>query len=271
LGVKGAAIATIIAKTASFIYIFAASMSSRSKLHINLKKIHEVDFKMVGEITAIGFPSFVRNALGAVLVILVNNLIGKYVLDNPDIYISIFGVVNRLLMFLLMPGFGLVQGLQPIVGYNFGAKLYQRLYDVISYTKKLMLLYFISAMTVSLIFARPLFLLFSEEQNEIFMTAGPAALRWVSLGFILISFQIILSSVYQAMGYPVRAFLVAMSRQFILFIPLVFLFTYLFGVQGIWFTFMASDIIAGLLSYIVFKYEMKDLKEKIPLDINLTY
>lgn len=271
LGVKGAAIATIIAKTASFIYVFAASLSTRSKLHINLKKIHEVDFKMIGEITAIGFPSFIRNGLGAVLVILVNNLIGKYVIDDPDIYISIFGVVNRLLMFLLMPGFGLVQGLQPIVGYNFGAKLYQRLYDVISYTKKLMLIYFIGAMTVSLVFAKQLFLLFSEEQNEIFMTAGPIALRWVSLGFVLISFQIILSSVYQAMGYPVRAFLVAMSRQFILFIPLVLLFTYLFGVQGIWFTFMASDLIAGFVSYIVFKYEMKDLKKKIPLDMKLSY
>ena len=267
LGVKGAAIATVIAKTASFIYVFIASMSSKSHLNINLKKIHEVDMKMVGEISAIGFPSFVRNALGAVLVILVNNLIKQYVPDEPEIYISIFGVVNRLLMFLMMPGFGLVQGLQPIVGFNFGAKHYQRLYDVIEYTKKLMSIYFISVMTFSLIFARQLFLLFSEEQNPIFMTAGPTALRWVSVGFVLVGFQIILSSVYQAMGYPVRAFLVAMSRQFILFIPLVFLFTYIWGVKGIWYTFMISDLIAGMLSYIVFKYEMKDLKKKIPANI----
>ena len=269
LGVKGAAIATVIAKTASFIYVFIASLSSKSHLNINLKKIHEVDIKMVGEISAIGFPSFVRNALGAVLVILINNLIKQYVPDEPEIYISIFGVVNRLLMFLMMPGFGLVQGLQPIVGFNFGAKLYQRLYDVIEYTKKLMSIYFISVMSFSLIFARQLFLLFSEEQNPIFMTAGPTALRWVSVGFVLVGFQIILSSVYQAMGYPVRAFLVAMSRQFILFIPLVFLFTYIWGVKGIWYTFVISDLIAGMLSYIVFKYEMKDLKKKIPANINL--
>lgn len=116
LGVKGAAIATVIAKTASFIYVFIASMSSNSKLNINLRKIYEVDFSMVGEISAIGFPSFIRNAMGAILVIIVNNLIIKYEMENPEIYISIFGVVNRLLMFLLMPGFGLVQGLQPIVG-----------------------------------------------------------------------------------------------------------------------------------------------------------
>ncbi|MDD3711890.1 MAG: MATE family efflux transporter [Candidatus Izemoplasmatales bacterium] len=265
MGVKGAAIATIIAKTASFIYIFAASLSNNSNLNIKLRKLHQVDVKMVGEITAIGFPSFVRNALGAVLVIIVNNLIKKYVPMEPEIYISIFGVVNRLLMFLMMPGFGLVQGLQPIVGFNFGAKLYQRLYDVIDYAKKLMTIYFISILAISLIFAKQLFLLFSNEQNPIFMTAGPAALRWVSIGFILVGFQIILSSVYQAMGYAVRSFLVAMSRQFILFIPLVFIFTSVWGVAGIWYTFMISDILAGLLSFIVYEYEMRDLKRKIPI------
>ena len=270
LGVKGAAIATVIANIASFIYVLTSSLSKRSNLKINLKKIHEVDFKMIREISVIGFPSFVRNALGAILVILVNNLINRYAPDNPEIYISIYGVVNRLIMFLMMPGFGLVQGLQPIVGFNFGAKLYQRLFDVINYAKKLMIIYFISALGVSLIFAKQLFLLFSEEQNEIFITLGPSALRWVSIGFFVVGFQIILSSVYQAMGYAVRAFLVAMSRQVILFIPLVFLFTYIWGIKGIWFTFMASDLISGFLSYLVFKYEIKDLKMKIPAIVDLT-
>jgi Na+-driven multidrug efflux pump len=67
------------------------------------------------------------------------------------------------------------------------------------------------------------------------------------------------------MGYAVRSFLVAMSRQFILFIPLVFIFTSIWGVAGIWYTFMISDILAGLLSFVVYEYEMRDLKRKIPL------
>jgi Na+-driven multidrug efflux pump len=132
-----------------------------------------------------------------------------------------------------------------------------------------MTIYFFGALSVSLIFARQLFLLFSEEQDPIFMTEGPMALRIVSIGFILIGFQVILSSVYQAMGYPVRAFLVAMSRQLILFIPLVFIFTYFFGISGIWYTFVAADLTSGLLSYIVFKYEMKDLAKKISPKIDL--
>jgi Na+-driven multidrug efflux pump len=172
-------------------------------------------------------------------------------------------------MFLLMRGFGLVQDLQPIAGYNFGAKLYQRLYDVIAYAKKLMIIYFVSALAFSLIFAKQLFLLFSEEQNPIFMTDGPMPLGIVNIGFLMTSFQVILSSVYQAMGYPVRAFLVAMSRKFILFLPLVFLFTYLWGINGVWYTFVTADLIAGFISYIVFKYEMRDLAAKIPANVNL--
>ncbi|MFP4478672.1 MAG: MATE family efflux transporter [Candidatus Izemoplasmatales bacterium] len=268
MGVKGAAIATIIAKTVAFIYVFYASTSKKSKLNINFKKIYEVDFKMMGEISSIGFSSFIRNALGAFLVILINNLIKSYSPGEPEIYISIFGVVNRLLMFILMPGFGLVQGLQPIVGYNYGAKLYQRLYTVIAYTMKLLTYYFLGALIVTMIFANQLFSLFSSKSDSILLTEGPTALRIVALGFVVIGFQVILSSVYQAMGYPVRAFLVAASRQFLLFIPIVLLFTYWFGISGIWWTFVASDMIAGIVSIFVYKYEMRILHKRIPKSFN---
>lgn len=262
LGVAGAAIATVIAKTASFIYVFTASLSKSSSLNINIRNIFKVDLKMFGEISAIGMPTFVRNSLGAVLVILINNLINFYAAGDPAIYISIFGVINRMIMFLLMPGFGLVQGLQPIVGFNFGAKFYRRLHDVITYATKLIFIYFVSAFAVTILFANVLFMIFSRDADPYFIETGASALRVVSVGFILIGFQVVLSSVYQAMGYPVRAFIVALSRQFILFIPLVFLFTYLFGIEGIWITFLASDLIAGGVSYLVYKYEMRDLATK---------
>jgi len=121
-------------------------------------------------------------------------------------------------------------------------------------------------LAISLIFAKQLEKLFSHEQNPIFMTFSPEALKLVSIGFILVSFQIKLSSVYQAVGYAVRSFLVAMSSWFILFIPIVFIFTSIWGVTGIfWYTFMISDILVGLLSFIVYEYELRDLKRKIPL------
>lgn len=265
MSVSGAALATLIAKTLSFVYIFYMAMGKKSTLSIRLRTIYKLDFKMVKEISLIGLPTFFRNTLGAALVIIINQLINRYAPTDvgPEIYISIYSVINRLIMFLLLPGLGLVQGLIPIVGFNFGAKLNQRLYEVIDYAMKLIVIYFTTMFIVTIISANLLFALFSKESDPFFIAEGARALRIISIGFTVVGFQILLSSVYQAMGYPVRAFLVAVSRQFILFIPLVYFLSYTFGIPGVWMTFVAADIISGVVSFFVYRYEMKDLKGRI--------
>jgi len=264
MGVSGAALATVIAKSASFVFILYMALRPESTLQINLSKLYKLDIKMLGEIFAIGMPTFVRNVLGAFLVIIINNLINYYAVGDPAIYISIYGVITRIIMFSLLPGLGLVQGLTPIVGFNYGAKFHKRLFEVIAYTVRLLVIYFFFASLFVIVFAEGIFLLFSSgEDSAYFVQTGRQAIRIVALGFTMISFQIILSSVYQAMGYATRAFFVALSRQFFLFIPLAFLMTYLLGVQGIWWAFVLADVIAGALSYLVYKYEMYDLRKKI--------
>ncbi|MFW5892938.1 MAG: MATE family efflux transporter [Bacillota bacterium] len=264
LGVGGAAMATGISKTISFIYIVYMAYRPDSNLALHLRTIYKVDLAYVKEIIAIGLPSFVRVALGGFLVIIVNNLINRYTTGDPAIYISIYGVINRLIRFSLMPGFGLVQGMVPIVGFNFGAKFYKRLYEVIAYASKLLATYFFSIFVLVLVFAEYLFMLFAKDSDPVFIAEGARAFRIVSLGFVLITFQVILSSVYQAMGYPVRAFFVALSRRFIVFIPAAFVLTYLIGSEGIWWAFFVADFVTGTLSFLVYIYEMRDLKKKIP-------
>lgn len=271
MGVEGAALATVIARIFSFIYVFAAVLSKKSHLDIHLKTLHQVNLKMVGEISLIGFSSFVRNALGAFLVILINNLIVQYALPTDTMtaveaattYQTMFGIINRVSMFLLMPGFGLVQGLQPLVGYNFGAKFHKRLHDVIGYALKLLLIYFGAVFILTEVFAMPLFRIFIDQPSDLLISEGPVAMRIIALAYWLIGYQIILSSVYQSMGYPLRAFLVAASRQFIIFIPLVLVFSAKFGVRGIWWTFFAADFISSLFAAFVYRYEMKDLRYKV--------
>ncbi|MGM0436338.1 MAG: MATE family efflux transporter [Bacillota bacterium] len=263
LGVRGAAIATAISKTAGFAFIIFHAYRPDSNLHIHLPTIFKVDFKIVKEIIAVGLPSFVRVALGGVLIIIVNNLINEYAL-RPTMYIAIFGVINRLIRFSLMPGFGLVQGMVPIVGFNFGAKFFKRLHEVIGFAATLMLSYFSIVFVLVLIFAENLFMLFAENPEPAFVSEGARAFRIVALGFPLVTFQVILSSAYQAMGYPVRAFIIALSRRFIIFIPFAFLLTYLIGADGIWWTFFVADFLTGSVSFIVYLYEMRDLKKKFP-------
>lgn len=266
LGVQGAAIATLISKSVSLLYVLSASLSKQSNLGIRVTTLHRFDIVMAKDIIVIGFPTFVRNVLGAVVVVTVNRLIRTYAPADvgPELYISVYGVITRMLMFLLLPGLGLVQGLIPIVGFNYGAKFHRRLFGVIRFATRLITVYFMIMFLITLLFAPYLFRLFSPEADPLFIQEGARALRIIAIGFNLIGFQVLLSSVYQAMGYPLRAFLVAISRQLLLFIPLAYIFTSILGFEGIWLTFVTADITAGAVSLLVYWLEMKDLKRKFP-------
>ncbi len=264
LGVSGAAIATVISQIVAFIYIISVSLGSKSSLMISLKKIFNIPLKMVKEITIIGFPSFLRNSIGAFLAIIIYRLIGKYVEGDPAIYISIYGVINRVISFVFMPAFGLIQGMTPIVGFNYGAKNHERLKTVIRFTTKIMMVYFFFGFLFITFLSESIFKLFSENDNTLFIQTGSEAFKIIALGFLLVGFQIIISSVYQAIGYPLRAMIVAISRQVILFIPLSFILTSLMGLSGLWVSFAISDAVAGLIGLGLLLYEMKAIEKRIP-------
>ncbi len=260
LGIKGAAIATIISQIIAFLYIFFQSKSVHSAL-----KIHFNDFKMsipiIKETIAIGFPSFLRNSVGAFITIIIMNLIRKYAINDIELYQSIYSTINRILTFIFMPSFGIVQGLAPIVGFSYGAKNYKRLHEVIIYTMKIILIYFFFGVLLVQFAAEPMFLLFDSESGSSFITLGSDAFRIISIGFLMVGFQIVISSVYQSEGHPMKAAIVALSRQVLFFIPLVFLFTELFSVEGIWWAFVASDLLAGFISMLLYFHELRRIKE----------
>jgi Na+-driven multidrug efflux pump len=230
---------------------------------INLRYIFKIDMKMVLEIFTIGMPTFIRNVLGAVLVIIVNQLINQYAPNDPAIYISIYGVITRLITFLLLPGIGLVQGLQPIVGFNYGAKKIGRLMQSITFSLLLITVYFFTMSGITVLFSESFFVLFSRDADAFFIAEGGRAFRIIALGFGLIGFQIMMSSIYQAMGDAKRALFIALLRQFILFVPLAFIFSSLFGLDGIWLTFVVADALAGLISVAFYFHQVKQFKREL--------
>lgn len=263
LGIKGAAIATIISQILAFIYIFIKSNSVNSAL-----KIHFRNFKMsipiIKETIAVGFPSFLRNSVGAFLTILIMNLIKIYASD-VELYQAIYSSMNRILTFIFMPSFGIVQGLAPIVGFNFGAKNYKRLHEVMKYTMKIIFIYFIIGALFVQVAAEPMFTLFDSDNQSNFVILGAQAFRILSIGFLMVGFQILISSVYQSEGHPLKATIVAMSRQALFFIPLSIILSSYFGVYGIWYAFASSDLLAGTLSMILYFSELKHIKTLIPI------
>ncbi len=263
LGVRGAAIATVISQFASFTFLFANSFSKNSVLEIDLLNPFYFNFKVLMRIVTIGLPTFVRNSLGSVLSIIIFILIDESVDGDPAIYISIYGVINRLINFMFLPSFGVVQGLAPIVGFNYGAKKFERIKEVINDALKFITVYFIVAFLLIQLFAPQMFMIFSSGEGDFFIETGAHAFRILSLGFVLVSFQIVMGSVYQAMGYPIRALLVSLSRQFLFFIPIVFVLVRLFGLDGLWYTFAIADVLAGSLSIILYMLEQKFLNRMI--------
>ena len=260
MGVKGAAIATVISQFIGLTYIFFKALDKESNLKIKLDRWFHIDFQTVKEMVVVGFPTFLRNSLGAFLAIIIYNLINRYGGEEPGIYISIYGVINRIISFVFLPSFGIVQGMVPIVGFNYGAKNYKRMRDTIIFSTKVIMVYFVIGFLFIQIFAPFLFKIFSNENDPLFIDYGAYAFRIISIGFLLVGFQIIVSSVFQALGYPIRAMIITLSRQVVFFIPFVYLFTYLLDdMLGIWIGFAAADILSGLISLVLLWLEMRTI------------
>jgi putative MATE family efflux protein len=261
LGVKGAALATVLSQLTSFSFITFSSFSKDSVLAISLRRFFNIDYKVLKETIKIGLPSFMRNAVGAVLAIIIIKMIGFYTAETDrSTYLAIFGVMNRVLLFIFMPGFGMVQGFAPIAGFNFGAKNWERLVELIKFATKLLVVYFIGGFLFIQFGATLVFDVFSSSDDVFFIETGARIFRIVSLGLIFISFQVIAGAIYQSFGYAKRALFISLSRQLILFIPLSLILTAIFGLNGLWYTYFVADILSGIIGLIMVIFEVRVLR-----------
>ena len=103
--------------------------------------------------------------------------------------------------------------------------------------------------------------MFSSANNEVFISEGGRIFRIVGLALPFITYQIIAGSIYQAFGYPKRALFISLSRQFLFFIPLAFLLTSIFGLNGLWYTFFIADFLSGIIGIFMLLYEVKILEK----------
>lgn len=266
LGVRGAAFATVISQLLAFSYITRRAFDDESVLRINLKNLFYIDTQNLKEVLIIGAPTFFRNSIGAILSIIVLRTISDYAGVYIEEYTTIYGIVNRVLFFVLMPSFGLVQGLAPIIGYNFGAKRFDRLVDVIWFATKIMTIYFVLGFLFIQLGAPLIFDIFSRNNDAFIINTGTEVFRTITLGIILITFQIMVGAIYQAFGYARRALLISLMRQFIAFIPIWIILTNIYGLSGLWYTFFVADILSGVVGIFMLIHEMKDLKTQALLD-----
>lgn len=257
MGVAGAAWATIISQFASFLFIIWYYRTGRSAIKISISD-WKIDRGILTEICKVGAPSFIRNFTGSFIAIIVNSSLRHY--GGSDA-ISIFSTVNKVIMFLFMPLFGVVQGMQPIAGFNYGAKKYDRVKEVVKVSIIATMVLATIGFAVGEIFASPILSLFTSEKESFFLSEGTKTLRIIISMIPIIGVQIIGSSLYQALGKSKPAMILTMLRQIILLIPLVIIMPLIMkdSLLGIWLAYPLSDLLSTIITVLFLKKEMKHL------------
>ncbi|MDG5787997.1 MATE family efflux transporter [Evansella sp. AB-P1] len=252
LGVQGAAIATVISQASVTFVIIKYFLSGKSTLTFSFSKF-KLRFDLMKEVIVIGLPAFFRQVAGSVMMIAINAMLIQY---GGEFYVGVFGIVQRVLMFTLMPMMGILQGMQPIIGYNYGAKQFERLRDTVWLGIKLVTLYSAIIFVIIMVFPDMFMKLFTTDEAVI--QAGTDGMRIMFLAAILIGIQVLSGGLYQALGKAKPALILSMSRQVLFLIPLVLILPHFFGVAGVWIAFPVADVLSFALSAI-FLYKDRKL------------
>jgi len=241
MGVKGAALATVISQLITSLYFLRYYLSGKSFLRVHLQNMI-IKWDILKSILAIGISSFARTAAQSLAVVFVNRAL---VVFGGDLAISSYGLIQRIMMFALMPGIVIGQGTQPILGFNYGAKRYDRALRVIKIAVIAATIYSIIAF-FALYFAPGLFIRAFTTDSELIVLAVHAA-RHIFFAAYLIGFIVVGSIVFQAIGKARQAFVTAIARPALFLLPLVFMLPNYWQLNGVWLAFPITDALTSIL------------------------
>lgn len=251
MGVKGAAYATIISQASTALWLSWYFISKRSGLRPGLKDLYP-DPGILKETFAIGASAFMRQGAASMTAVVLNHSLGFY---GGDLSIAAYGIIRRLIMFAVMPVFGIVQGLLPIVGYNFGARRMCRVNQAVRLSISFST--FICLLSFGILFFFPMQILGLFTSDVEVLKIGMHASRIIALGLPVVGFQVMASGMYQAIGKAFPAFLLSMVRQIFMLVPLVIILPLFLSLEGIWLAFPAADFGAFLVTLFLFRGEME--------------
>ena len=256
MGVRGAAIATVIAQATTTVYLLRYFFSGKSTLRIRVKNFL-LEWPVVRQIVAIGFAAFIRTAAASFIAVIINRMLGSY---GGGISIAVFGVIHRVLMFAAMPCRSIAQGLQPILGFSYGARRYDRGIEVIRRSAIIATVFSVATFLVLFFFPGPIVRIFSTDATLVYQ--GTHAMKLVFLAFWLVGFQIVGSTIFQAIGKAVPTFILATSRQILFLIPLIFILPRFFGISGIWLSFPIADTLSFMVTLVMVIPQMREFQRQ---------
>ncbi|HET8687466.1 MAG TPA: MATE family efflux transporter, partial [Methanosarcina sp.] len=242
MGVQGAATATVLAQGAASVWLLLYCIKGKGAVKFRSETL-KPDMEIIKEIGTVGAGSFVMESASSVMMIFVYNALAIY---GGDASIAVFGTVMRINSFIFLPLLGMAFGLQPIVGFNYGAKKYGRIVEAVKLALSMTTTFGLLGLILIYLFKEQLLGLFSTDPE--YLAIGKSATMIMVLGTPLIGLNVVTSTLFQALGKARPAFLLSVSRQILFLIPAVVLLPRLYQLNGVWAAFPVSDILAFMLS-----------------------
>lgn len=245
LGVRGAAIATVIGQILAMSYALKLVLGNKSNdFKLNVRKFH-FSTKITKEIVKVGIPAMFMQLLASVMITGINLILALF----SGTAVAVFGAYFKLQSIIFMPVFGLTQGLMPIIGYNYGAKNHPRVRNALKYGTLYGVFIMLLGSIIFQIFPHQLLMFFNSTQEMEAMGVG--CLRIISASFVFAGVVIILSTFFQAIGKAHISLIISFCRQIIILLPAAFLLSRTMGLTGVWIAFPIAEV-SSLIIALVF-------------------
>ena len=241
MGVRGAAVATVIGQITAGLLAFLINWKKNDEIQVTRETMRP-DPQIIGLIYKIGVPSIIMQAIGSVMTYGMNLILISF----SSTATAVFGVYFKLQSFIFMPVFGMNNGLVPILAYNYGAGSRERFVDSLKCGIK----YAVAIMFAGLVIfqAAPEFLLGLFDASEAMLEIGVPALRMISYGFVLAGFGIVCGTAFQALGSATYSMMVSIARQLVVLLPAAYLLSLTGRVQNVWWSFPIAELVSMLIT-----------------------
>ena len=242
MDIQGAAVATILCQTMALAYSFRFFLDKAKILHLP-RPVFQIDWRIAKQSMAIGVGPFLMNSAACIVAIFINQQLLKY---GGDLAIGSYGIINRLTFLFIMVVMGLNQGMQPIAGYNYGARQYTRVREVFILTTKWAIVSTMACFLVSELIPGPAIGIFTNDpQLKDLATYG---IRVMNCAFAFVGFSMVASNFFQCLGMVKISVFLSLSRQLLFLVPMVYVLPQFMQETGVWISFPISDLLAIFVS-----------------------
>ena len=254
MGIRGAAVATVIAQSMSLMWQLKLFSNKNELIHFH-KGIFRLKKKIVFDSLSIGMAPFLMNLASCLVVILINKALMR---TGGDYAIGAYGLVNRLVFVAVMVCIGLNQGMQPIAGYNFGAKQYHRVTEVLKITVGWATLITTTAFLLGELVPELMIRIFTTDDELIRISVK--ALRLVVMFFPVVGFQMVTTNFFQSIGMAPKAIFLSLTRQLLFLLPCILILPEIFGENGVWYSMPISDLISTIVAAVMLWQQFRKFK-----------